>query len=328
MKQRGFVIEVRDLCKNYDGITAVAGVSFSVERGEIFGLLGPNGAGKTTTIHMLCCLLRPTAGTVVVDGVDAVLNPSRVKELIGVVPQDIALYPTLSGRDNLAFWGRMCGLKGSELRDRMRKALEIVGLSARAGEEMGKYSGGMKRRLNLAAGLMHRPTVLFLDEPTVGVDPQSRNHIFENVKRLNEEGVTVVYTTHYMEEAERLCHRVAVMDEGKIVALDTPASLVSLLGGGLIRIGVPACSQEILSKIGCLAGVKDVSVIPPAGRHDGTELGPDHPLLKVEAHQARQAVLEVISLFGELDLEMLSLEILEPNLESVFLHLTGKRLRD
>ncbi|MDI6809770.1 MAG: ATP-binding cassette domain-containing protein, partial [Candidatus Eisenbacteria bacterium] len=208
------IIEVSGLVKKFGDLTAVDGVSFEIEEGEIFGLLGPNGAGKTTTISILSCLLAPSGGRVTVAGMDVVADANEVKKIIGIVPQDIALYPTLSARDNLSFFGHICGLGGKELREKIDLALEIVGLRERAGDTVEKYSGGMKRRLNLAAGLLAKPRVLFLDEPTVGVDPQSRNNIFENVRRLNDEKVTILYTTHYMEEAELLCHRVGVMDEG------------------------------------------------------------------------------------------------------------------
>jgi len=311
------IVEVNELIKQYPGSAepAVRGVSFAIQQGEIFGLLGPNGAGKTTTISMLSSLLQPTEGKATIVGFDLVRQPNEVKKRIGLVPQDLALYPTLSARDNLLFFGRIYGLKGTDLRRRVDDALTIVGLSDRADDAIDKFSGGMKRRVNLAAGLLHTPKVLFLDEPTVGVDPQSRNFIFENVESLNRDGLTVLYTTHYMEEAERLCHRVAIIDQGRIVALDTPKALIESLGGGVIHLGVPHETPEAI-----IDGVKRLPGVRHAQRKDGK--------LEVTAQQAQRALIGVIGAFNEANVSITSLEILEPNLESVFLHLTGKRLRD
>ncbi len=309
------ILATDTLTKHYGELKAVDGVDFAVEEGEIFGLLGPNGAGKTTTISMLSCLLPPTAGSATIGGYDIRRQADQVKELIGIVPQELALYPTLSGRDNLAFFGRIYGLWGAELRRRMDDVLEIVGLTERAGDAVGAYSGGMKRRLNLAAGLLHRPRLLFLDEPTVGVDPQSRNHIFESVQRLNKEtGMAVVYTSHYMEEVELLCRRVGIIDHGHLVACDTVRNLVSLLGGGVIHLGLGRDDDDVQRRLAALGSVKGVSA------SDGR--------LKIEATNAQAALLDIISLLNTLDIAITSLEILEPNLESVFLHLTGSRLRD
>src|SRR5512147_3138459 len=234
------IVEANHLVKQYPGSDqpAVRDVSFAIQRGEIFGFLGPNGAGKTTTISMLACLLKPSGGSATLAGFDLARQAHDIKRRIGLVPQDLALYPTLSASDNLLFYGRIYGLKGTLLKQRVEDALKMVGLYDRRHEAIEKYSGGMKRRVNIAAGLLHQPEILFLDEPTVGVDPQSRNFIFDNVEELNRHGVTVLYTTHYMEEAERLCNRVAIIDQGKIVALDTPRALQATLGGGLIVVGL------------------------------------------------------------------------------------------
>lgn len=309
------IIKVEGLIKRYGNRIAVNGVSFCVQEGEIFGLLGPNGAGKTTTISILATLLPLDAGQVTIGGYDLGRKANQIKPLIGFVPQELALYPTLSAWDNLAFFGRIYGLRGAALKDRIAAVLDLVGLRDRAGEAVRTFSGGMKRRLNIAAGLIHQPRVLFLDEPTVGVDPQSRNFIFEHIERLKAGGMTIIYTTHYMEEAERLCDRVAIMDEGRILALDTPKALIGLLGGGVIRIGLTADAIEALSPSICaLSHVQAISV------QDGR--------LKIETSEARAALLELIELCNARDVPILSLEVLEPNLESVFLHLTGKRLRD
>lgn len=309
------MIEIKDLVKRYGERLAVDRVSLTVHQGEIFGLLGPNGAGKTTTLSILSTLLEPDGGQVTIDGYDVVREAQLVKPLIGYVPQELALFPTLSARDNLAFFGRIYLLSGHALKERIAAVLDLVGLSDRAGDAVNTFSGGMKRRLNIAVGLIHQPRVLFLDEPTVGVDPQSRNFIFEHVEQLKAEGMTVLYTTHYMEEAQRLCDRVAIMDEGRILALDTTRNLIGLLGGGVVYAGLPAHALIALRPaIQDLPHVRDVSLLDSR--------------LKIETEDANLALLGLIELCNTRDVPILSLEVLEPNLESVFLHLTGKRLRD
>ena len=226
-------ITVEGLRKQFDppkGPVAVDGVTFDIAEGEIFSLLGPNGAGKTTTISMLSCLLKPDGGDAQVGGFSVQKQADKVKALIGVVPQDIALYEDLSGRENLAFWGRMYGMKGPALDKRVDEVLELIGLADRQKDRVGKYSGGMKRRVNIGAALLHRPRFLYLDEPTVGIDPQSRRSILDGVKDLNASGVTVLYTTHYMEEAQELSHRIGIMDKGKMIAVGTQAELVRMVG--------------------------------------------------------------------------------------------------
>lgn len=219
-----------ELSKGFDGNLAVNGVSFTIRRKEILGLLGPNGAGKTTTIRMLSTVLKPDGGEVTIDGHPLSKEAGEIRKLIGVCPQELALYEELSARDNLVFFGRMAGMSGKDAKARADENLEMVGLSDRAKDAVSKFSGGMKRRVNLAISLMNRPALLFLDEPTVGIDPQSRNHIFDTVLSLRDAGMTVLYTTHYMEEADRLCDRVAIMDEGQLIALDTPAHLKESTG--------------------------------------------------------------------------------------------------
>ena len=218
------------LSKSFDGAPAVNDVSFSIGRREIFGLLGPNGAGKTTTIRMLSTVLAPDAGDVTIGGHSVLREADEVRKIIGVCPQELALYEELSARDNLVFFGRMAGLGARQAKAAAAENLELVGLLDRASDAVRKFSGGMKRRVNLAVALMSRPRLLFLDEPTVGVDPQSRNHIFETILRLRDEGMTVLYTTHYMEEADRLCDNIGVMDHGRLIALDTPVGLKSAIG--------------------------------------------------------------------------------------------------
>jgi ABC-2 type transport system ATP-binding protein len=310
------IIEARGLLKRYGNLEAVKGLSFAIRRGEIFGFLGPNGAGKTTTISMLSCLLEPTEGTAMVAGHDVVKAPNEVKRRIGLVPQELALYPTLSARDNLDYFGRIYGLRGRALRQRVDEMLEMVTLTERAKAAVKTYSGGMKRRLNIAAGMLHCPEVLFLDEPTVGVDPQSRNAIFEHVEQLRGEGMTVLYTTHYMEEAERLCDRVAIIDEGRIVALDTPRKLIADLGGGIIHLGV--VNGKMDEKL--IGQIRSLPEVESATRFDGK--------VKVETAHAQEALVHLLELFSRTATHITALQVLEPNLETVFLHLTGKQLRE
>jgi ABC-2 type transport system ATP-binding protein len=308
------LVKVENLSKTYGGIRAVDAISFEIHQGEIFGLLGPNGVGKSTTINVLCTYTEPTAGKATVAGHNVATEPEAVRRVVGAVPQEIALYPDLNAMENLRFFGRMYDVPEARLKARIGELLELVGLTEGARKRVEHYSGGMKRRLNLVVGLLSEPRFLMLDEPTVGVDPQSRNAIFENIQVLNRRGLTILYTTHYMEEAELLCHRVAIMDQGRIIALDTPKNLIHTLGTGLIHVGVRDLGEEMLVRLRALPQVKAVA------RRDDT--------LAFETEDAQRALLEVIGLFNEVDTAMTSLEILEPNLESVFIQLTGKQLRD
>jgi ABC-2 type transport system ATP-binding protein len=333
------ILDVDGLVKKYGEFEAVKGISFSVEVGEVFGLLGPNGAGKTQTISMLTGVIRPTSGTARIGGLDIHQSLDEVKKINGLVPQDLALYPTLSARANLNFFGRIYGLRGKVLKERVEDVLRIVALTERADEAVEKYSGGMKRRVNIAAGLLHQPKLLFLDEPTVGVDPQSRNHIFESVMRLNRERhMSIVYTSHYMEEVELLCDRVAIIDEGEIIALDTIKNLIAMLGGGVIHVGLPQVDDALLSDIEALPAVAEATlrprpVAPPLAEGEEPEVKEREQVaagevVKIVADHSQQAIVNVIGFLNEQDITLTSLEILEPNLESVFLHLTGKKLRE
>ena len=321
------ILEANNLVKKYGALTAVNDVSILIEEGEVFGLLGPNGAGKSTVISMLTGLFPPDAGSIRILGFDALLDVEKVKQFIGVVPQDLALYPLLSGRENLRFFGEMYGLSGSRLKERVERALDYVAMGERANDLVQTYSGGMKRRLNLAVGMINEPRILFLDEPTVGVDPQSRIHIFESVEQLNrDQHMTIFYTTHYMEEAERLCKRIAIMDHGKIIAQDTPRALVDSLSGGIIQIGLAQADETLCQKVTELSQVRSASFLSPDG-----SAGMDPPkrtILQVEVRQSNAALIEIIQLFNQLNVNILSIETLEPNLESLFLHLTGKSLRE
>jgi ABC-2 type transport system ATP-binding protein len=308
-------IRVENLVKNYGALRALDGVSFSVREGEIFSLLGPNGAGKSTTISILAGLLRPSAGEVRVFGRSVAREPRAVKAAIGVVPQEVALYPDLSAQENLLFWGRMYGLAGRRLRERAGEVLELIGLADRRRERISTYSGGMKRRVNLGVALLHEPRLLVLDEPTVGIDPQSRRHILDSILALNRRGMSVLYTTHYMEEAQELSTRLCILDRGKLIASGTHAELVRVVGG-LDRIelaiqGEPGGLPESWRQ---LPGVRAADA--ENGRiillaDDGNTL---LPRLFAEAARAR--------------LHISSVQIKEPNLEAVFMKLTGRALRD
>jgi ABC-2 type transport system ATP-binding protein len=332
------ILEVDNLVKKYGDFEAVKGVSFSVEEGEVFGLLGPNGAGKTQTISMLTGVIPPTSGTARIGGFDILKERDKVKKINGLVPQDLALYPTLSARTNLNFFGQIYGLRGRQLKERVEDVLRIVALTERADGVVDKFSGGMKRRVNIAAGLVHQPRLLFLDEPTVGVDPQSRNHIFESVQRLNRErGMSVVYTSHYMEEVETLCNRAAIIDEGRIIALDTIKNLIALLGGGVVYVGVKQVDEATLAELAALPAVKEATLVPqppappaPEGKESTTEAKPvtANPVVKIVATNNQQALVNVLGYLNQHDIVITSLEIMQPNLESVFLHLTGKKLRE
>lgn len=309
------ILECRDLSKSFGDKVAVDGVSFEIGAGEAYGLLGPNGAGKTTTISMICGLLKSDRGSVTVDGSVMDHRSVAAKRSIGYVPQEIALYPDLTGAENLRFFGRLYGLRGDELGSRVDEMLELVELRDRADERVDKYSGGMKRRLNIAAGLLHSPKLLVLDEPTVGVDPQSRNAILENVEKLASEGVAVLYTTHYMEEAERLCDRVGVIDEGRIIAEGTRRELVDRLGQ---RDRVEIAGSGSLKKFATAA--KRLKEIDDATATD------DQVQLLVRG--GRHVLPKLLDVADRTNVAVSSVEVVEPDLEAVFLHLTGKALRD
>lgn len=314
-------VQIRNLQKQYNpptGAFAVGekgGINFDIHEGEIFSLLGPNGAGKTTTISMMSTLLTPTSGEIIIGGHSVTRAPLRVKELIGVVPQDLALYPTLSARQNLEFFGQMYGLTGRTLKKRADEVLDFIGLRDRAGDKIETYSGGMKRRVNIGVGLMHRPKMVFLDEPTVAIDPQSRRNILDTVKQLNQEGMTVLYTTHYMEEAQELSHRVGIIDHGQIIAMGTIGELIQNVGeSDTLFFKVPETPAAVPDQLKAIEGVEQVMA------HDG--------VLEIVARRGRKALPEAIRLLSEHGVALNSVEVREPNLEAVFLHLTGRALRD
>ncbi|MBD3170430.1 MAG: ATP-binding cassette domain-containing protein [candidate division Zixibacteria bacterium] len=296
------MIKVENLTKRFGEITAADGVSFEVNSGEILGLLGPNGAGKTTTINMLVGVQQPDSGKIELDGVGNPLDKD-VRKLIGNAPQSLAIYEDLTAEENLRFFGRLYGITGKNLNVRVKWALSFSGLTERKNDKAKTYSGGMKRRLNLACALIHDPPFLLLDEPTVGVDPQSRNHIFESIEKLHSDGRTIIYTTHYMEEAQRLCDRVAIIDKGKILALDTVNGLLDSYGGlSVINVKLESLPEKPL---------------PVDGNVDGNNL-------RIETEKP----LEELAKLSGSGLKFLELSVDRADLETVFLNLTGRRLRD
>jgi ABC-2 type transport system ATP-binding protein len=309
------MIQVEHLRKNFGELTAVDGVSFEVRDGEIFGLLGPNGAGKTTTINMICGVLRPDGGRVLVDETDIWIEPKKVKRSLGVVPQEIAVYEDLTARDNLNFWGSLYGLGGNELRRRVDDALSRVGLAERARDKVKGFSGGMKRRLNLCMGLLHEPKFLLLDEPTVGIDPQARLAILDVIRAAAASGSTVLYTTHYMDEAQELCDRIAIIDHGRILTVGTLEELTRMAGEGeMLRLTGSFDDETARDRLEGLDGVQLHSV--EEGR----------AVLSVAADGPGLTAVLPQLLAGDLDVDDVSIQ--QPSLQSVFIRLTGRELRD
>jgi ABC-2 type transport system ATP-binding protein len=317
--------------KNGTEVQAVKGVDLDIQKGEIFSLLGPNGAGKTTTISMISGLIAPTAGDALIGGHSIIREPMAAKRLLGVVPQEVALCPTLSARQNLEFFGKMYGLGGGELSSRVDEMVEFVDLTERQNDRIETFSGGMKRRVNIAVGLLHRPQIVYMDEPTVGIDPQSRRRILDTVKRLRDEyGMTVLYTTHLMEEAQELSNRVGIIDHGEIIALGTQGDLTQQVGENdrlVFKVGEQPVPEELLSRIEGIEGVTRVLFDAPTqitnGNGDATE-----GVISVFALRGRKALPHVIQFANETGVDIYSVEVREPDLEAVFLHLTGRALRD
>lgn len=311
------ILEVQNLVKNYGDFQAVKGVSFNIEEGEIFSLLGPNGAGKTTTISMLSTLYTPTSGDAVIGGHSVTKDPMAVRAVIGVVPQDLALYEDLTARENLVFWGQMYNLSGKALNARVDEVLEQIGLTDKAKDRVKTYSGGMKRRVNIGVGLLHKPRLLFMDEPTVGIDPQSRRAILDTVKDLNKQGMTLLYTTHYMEEAEELSNRVGIIDHGELIAIGSQKELTQQVGQSETLILHISENDDPQALIPSFKGIKDVLEANVVG----TEISIITP-------SAKDVLASVVSKANERGIKIRSIDIREPNLEAVFLHLTGRALRD
>nr|WP_204403196.1 ABC transporter ATP-binding protein [Alkaliphilus hydrothermalis] len=308
-------IKLTNVVKRYDSKLAVDQVSLNIQQGEIFGLLGPNGAGKSTTIKMIMGLLKPNSGEIIVHGLDIKSKSMEVKKLLGMVPQDIAIYDNISARENVGFFGSLYGLRGKELKKAVDEALEYTGLLDRQKEKPKKFSGGMKRRLNIACAIVHKPEIIIMDEPTVGIDPQSRNHILESVRELNRRGATVIYTSHYMEEVENLCHRVGIIDHGKLIALGTKEELkMQMNQEQLIQIEASDIRFNVVNEIKKLQGVINVSV--------------KENILEVLTKNAQQLLQDILFVMGKGNTTIRNISLQEPDLESVFLSLTGRTLRD
>ncbi|MDK2879647.1 MAG: linearmycin/streptolysin transport system ATP-binding protein [Thermoanaerobacteraceae bacterium] len=309
------IIEARNIRKVFKDVVAVDGIDIYVKKGEILGILGPNGAGKTTAISMIATLLLPDGGDILLQERSILKEPKFMRRILGLVPQDVALYLDLSGRENLEFFGRVYGLSGKALEMRIKKVLEIVGLNGKNREIVKNYSGGMKRRLNIGVALLHDPEILIMDEPTVGIDPQSRNHILETVKGLNEEGKTVIYTSHYMEEVDYLCDRIYIMDYGKIIAEGSPDELKAMISReDVLELKATLFSQEFIEDIRKISGVKHIL-------HDDSTL-------TMNVEKGKNILSDVFNVAQKYHTTLISVNVKVPTLEDVFLSLTGRGLRD
>lgn len=308
------MIRVEDLHKRFGSLRAVDGISFEVPEGELFGFLGPNGAGKTTTLSMLSGLLKPDQGSVRIGDIDVWQSPKAAKRLLGMVPQDVALYEELTARENLSFWGSLYRIPKAELKANMDLWLDRVGLADRGKEPVSKFSGGMKRRLNLAIGLVHNPKVVLLDEPTVGIDPQARNTILDIIRAIAKEGTTILFTTHHLEEAEALCDRIAIMDHGRILETGSVEELAKVVGDG-----------DIVTLHGSFSAAQ---IKPVLEQIDVTVLSSADRSATVSLHRGGLHVASLLQTISEKEIEVTDLSIQKPSLESVFLKLTGRELRD
>lgn len=309
------LVEIQGLEKHFGDLRAVDGIDMTVRKGEILGLLGPNGAGKSTTISMIATLLEPTGGEIAFMGESILENPKEIQRILGFVPQEIALYPTLTGKENLQFWGRVYGLRGAGLRERIGEIAKVIGLDSRLKDRVDTYSGGMKRRLNIGVALLHKPEFIIMDEPTVGIDPQSRSFILDTVRELRDQGSTILYTTHYMEEVEALCDRIYIMDHGRMIAEGTKETLTALIDADeVIRLAVEEAKPQLKIALEELAFVEKVVAEEKAVYVTVKENG-NHYQSMMEAVLGSGAVLQ-------------GMDIQKPNLETVFLHLTGRGLRD
>ena len=309
------LIEAKGIKKYYKKVRAVDGIDLEIRQGEILGILGPNGAGKSTAISVISSLIRPDEGDVFFKGESILKNPAAIRRVMGIVPQEVALYPDLSAAENLKFFGKLYGLRGEKLKTRMQEVLDLLELNGRAKDAVKNYSGGMKRRVNIGAALLHHPEVLIMDEPTVGIDPQSRSHILDTVKALNKKGMTIIYTSHYMEEVEQLCDRIYVMDHGKVIATGTKEDLKNLMGGDdIVSLQTDKASEGFLKELRGNLKVKNAD-----------QKGNSITLMVQKDCDILSDIFEAASRNG---VKLKSLDIKTPTLEDVFLYLTGRGLRD
>lgn len=309
------IIEIKNLTKKFDDTIVVDNINLNIEKGEIFGLLGPNGAGKSTTISMICSLLHPTSGSIELLGVNAKKNSTEVKKSLGLVPQNIALYKEFTTYENIKFFGELYGLRGTNLKEGMEKALDFTGLSEFKDKKAKTFSGGMLRRLNIACAIIHKPKIIIMDEPTVGIDPQSRNHIMEAVRELNQNGTTVIYTTHYMEEVEALCSKIAIIDKGKIIAEGTKEELKDMISDKrTLSVTVNDVYELDINKINNVEGVMEVSI--------------DDNTILINSSKEVSNLDKIIRVIEDQGAKILDLGFKEVSLETVFLSLTGRSLRD
>src|SRR6056297_1005068 len=309
------MLEIMNLKKHFNKTKAVDNISFKVEKGEILGLLGPNGAGKSTTISIISTLLKADEGKILYKGVDIEKNPKQIQSELGFVPQEIALYPSLSGYDNLKFWGRIYGLKGDKLKEKIKEVSQIIGIDKRLKDRVEEYSGGMKRRLNIGSALLHNPEIIILDEPTVGIDPQSRNHILDSVKEINKKGSTIIYTSHYMEEVEYLCDKICIMDEGRIISQGTKDELLqSISAEEEIILEVDNLNEEMMNSINEIFYVDKIAYVKKE--------------ITVEKKGNKADYSEILEAVSKNQGHLMSMDIKKPDLEFVFLSLTGRALRD
>jgi ABC-2 type transport system ATP-binding protein len=310
------IIDIKNVTKRYDDKLAIDNVSLQIKKGELFGLLGPNGAGKSTLISMLCSLTAQDKGDIFIGGKNVKSEAIDTKKLIGFIPQEIALYENISGLENLKFWGSMYGLKGNKLKTQIEEAIETTGLKDKIKDKVKTYSGGMKRRLNIACSIMHQPEIIIMDEPTVGIDPQSRNHILEFTKKLNKDfNTTVIYTTHYMEEVEFLCNNLAIIDEGKVIAQGSKDDIKKLISyDEKINILTENFDEALIIKLSALTGIKNVSFLKDT--------------VSLMASNSSQILSKVIELLVMSNVKIKDMNISSPDLETIFLALTGKALRD
>lgn len=309
------MIKLTGIKKSYRKTEAVKGIDMEIKEGEILGLLGPNGAGKSTTISIIATLFPPTEGELVYGGEDVLKNPKIIRNILGIVPQEIALYPELSAYENLKFFGKVYGIKGKELELKIEEVLEIIGMNGKAKSPVKTYSGGMKRRVNIGCALLHNPKLLIMDEPTVGIDPQSRSYILETVKRLNQEGMTIIYTSHYMEEVEYLCDRIYIMDDGLIIAQGTKEELkASMSKEDTFIITLEIINDKLVDQI---KAMKEINSILVEGQS-----------ITINCVKSARPLQQILSMAQELDCKITSFSLKTPTLEDVFLSKTGRKLRD